>query len=436
MAHHAGLLPSSTSDSLTIDDVALEALRALCNALRLHEPARDTLANIPGVLERTLDLIKPPAPPPAHFLASRLLFLMTVGGGDVTRTLVDELHAADRLAEALRLELDQLSDPTNFDAQASLAEHLKFLHNLVVFYARLAALSPAGSSTSSRRPSSVSTPLQPQDSTTSPTLDSTPHSPASTVRKSIKGLFARASSTTTPTLSTNAMVRKGSRASAVAQFVPTSPPTPSPGAAPNFETSARTAAAFDSCLPVLVTLALILPATPPAIVSAPLSHALHALVELPVTSLWFMASPPIPTTASMASFSLLPPTAGGGPTSASPSLAPLPHRVLALLDAGTATFAASDPDDANLVRLRAQHEHAPGGDDPDAALAGLLLLLRKIVIHDAEAARAIKSKLLPDDMYVFVFSLIGFRLLRDADFWPSTSTNKVIGLDLWISAMI
>jgi hypothetical protein len=83
------------------------------------------------------------------------------------------------------------------------------------------------------------------------------------------------------------------------------------------------------------------------------------------------------------------------PSRPPPSLAPVPSRLLIILDATTRYFFPDDPDD-ELVREREKRT----GVELDTTVPPMVLLLRKCCVEDLEGGitAAVRDCLLPADM--------------------------------------
>ena len=75
-----------------------------------------------------------------QFLFSRLLFLITISGGDIICKLVEKFGIAEHLSKQLVRYMDDLtsaeSTPNTELAVNTVVEHLKVTFNISLFYAR------------------------------------------------------------------------------------------------------------------------------------------------------------------------------------------------------------------------------------------------------------------------------------------------------------
>lgn len=332
-----------------------------------------------------------PAPKPAHFLASRLLFLLTIKGGETNRSLIEECAILDALYDVrIRVSDEHSSDASAFqiiykastnaspaDAEAlmALSEQLKLLYNLAVFYPRLMAIDP-------RTPAPfdyVSLPAS--DSRYSPSIDKS--SVSSSLGRGLKNIFSKSPSSS-PSLGSGRSSR------------PTSP-APSMARRGSFQVQRHTLAAL---APPLIDFILNLPAAyNQPYPKAPLNHALYALSELPFTSEWAAGSailgdyPCLPTTSTATANEL-------------DSLPPLLAKLLCLLDSAMEyTFPDNvEPDDSSnrqrLTKPSGQAQELRTETDIDSELAPILLLIRKCIVGDesGRSRRSTRSRLLSDSM--------------------------------------
>lgn len=76
-----------------------------------------------------------------RFLSSRLLFLITISGGDPIATLVEDLNIANYLSRRLQELLDEITTPSKKSSSQMqselLTEYLKVAFNVSLFYPRV-----------------------------------------------------------------------------------------------------------------------------------------------------------------------------------------------------------------------------------------------------------------------------------------------------------
>lgn len=264
----------------------------------------------------------------------------------------------------------------------AVAEVLKMLYNITIFYPRLQTMDP--------KPTSG-------ESSTSPS--SKPPSPTTT-------LPVRSGPTETETSSPSSALGRGIR-SVLKQTSPSNASSGSSGAHPSSPSKLDAPKRLEQLDSVLVGLVILLPFRPQAPLSgSPLGGALLCLGELSATPVWFQdrAVPP----QAQINQSSLPTTSTTPESDVVGTLPPLVAKLIQVLDRTTAYCFPGDlePDDAaNRAKLEREGRSVV---DLDAELAPLLLIIRKCVISDerGQVGATLRGRLLSTRMYVpFSFSL-------------------------------
>lgn len=258
---------------------------------------------------------------------------------------------------------------SNLDSESimALADQLKLLYNLALFYPRILAIDPK-----------ENMPIDYTSIQSTPDLSrlapSEKGSVSSSLGRGLKHIFSKSPS--------------GSSGSS------SRPTSPAPSVSRS-ECSTSQRKALPTLAIPLIDLILSLPngQFEHPYPSPPLTHALHALSELPSTSEWSKGS---------SSISNLPSTS----TASASNLDTLPlllGRLLQLLNQSMQyTFPEKvDPDDsANRSRLLADSKGVRNEAEVDSELAPLLLMIRKAVIGDesGRSRRGLRERLLSSSM--------------------------------------
>ncbi|KIJ23912.1 hypothetical protein M422DRAFT_786028, partial [Sphaerobolus stellatus SS14] len=116
-------------------EATLEAMRCIANALLLIDTSRDTLLELRGG-ERCVEMLERSTNPQNIFLASRILFLLTVEQRPFIRKLVQELRVVDIVAQKCDKLLSSLLAGQPM-AKEAMIDLLKFTFNLLLQYPRL-----------------------------------------------------------------------------------------------------------------------------------------------------------------------------------------------------------------------------------------------------------------------------------------------------------
>ncbi|KAF8590259.1 hypothetical protein K439DRAFT_1627947 [Ramaria rubella] len=126
-------LGSDTRDQYA--EAAMEAMRCTANALLLIDSGRDNWLDIRGG-ETCVDMLERSSSPQTIFLASRILFLVTVKQTFFIRKLVEELRIVDIMGQ----RFDSLMGSTLSSqpmAKEAMVDLLKFTFNLLLQYPRM-----------------------------------------------------------------------------------------------------------------------------------------------------------------------------------------------------------------------------------------------------------------------------------------------------------
>ena len=367
-----------------------------------------------------------PTPPAGQFLGARLLFLLTVPGGEMNRVLVDEHRYSDALVESLnsfplgpppsssKSKSDQSVPVATAEQLAALLEHLRVVFNLAMFYPQLVAVAAVEERQQQRERERRAS----EDATAraaspalgvSSTMARSKSDDAASIR-SATGLIGRNASVDRDRAATSSGAILASSASSVHRKVKglfsRSPRlgVDSPDGSPNSPRRRRWRSNDGDAVPetglssrlapAVVRVLLGLPAQADGTPTLQLSAAINALLQLPSTANVFLASP--------SSFiHPLPPLPSAGLKSTPSPLPPLPARLLALLDAITRVSCALpgeptvSPDDPRLVRKRGQDESGI-----DASIVAICALLCEMIHNEPGdlVERGLRSRLLADDM--------------------------------------
>lgn len=362
------LLNLATDSRESYADAAYEAMRCVANALLLIEAGRDTWLDIQGgeasvemlevglpcsiVTFRTNTITQRSSSPQPVFLASRILFLITVKQTPFTRKLVEDLRIVDILSQRLDSLMNSLLSGQAM-AKEAMVDILKFTFNLLLQYPRMV------------------------DAETNKDRDDVPQ--AGTMGELWSDNLEKCV----------------------------------------FEFFVLYLAAYmrTSLLPPLLRVFNGLPPTFPCPLAHPLTHVIHALINIPVAPLasrWFSpdsspTSTPRPQTSDKfhKALSALAPgrrsISSSRPSSPAFTASKEPvvrrdtvQRAWDLLDITTAHYVPGDPDDA-AVRQLCKNE----GIILDDTLTPLVVLLTRLAAGDESAKLRMKEWILPANLYVF-----------------------------------
>ncbi|KIJ32304.1 hypothetical protein M422DRAFT_35851 [Sphaerobolus stellatus SS14] len=306
-------------------EAALEAMRCIANALLLIDTSRDTLLELRGG-EGCVEMLERSTNPQTIFLASRILFLLTVEQRPFIRKLVEELRVVDIVAQKCDTLLSSLLAGQPM-AKEAMVDLLKFTFNLLLQYPRLVDDNKGKGKEG---------------------------------ESSFKGMMGELWSDR-----------------------------------------------LENLLPPLLRLFNELPPTSPCPLAAPLTHVIHSLITIPVSSRWF--SPYSSPTSTPRSFpgdklhravSAL--TTGRRSHSSSRSSSPAPpssvprdtvQRAWDLFEVTTAHYVPDDPDDASVRELCKTE-----GIALDDTLSPLVVLLTRLATGDSTARIRMKDWILPADI--------------------------------------